>query len=429
MSELVEIIGGVPLRGEVQIGGAKNASLPLLIASLLTSEPCEFRNVPNLQDVNLTIRLLEHCGAEVSRDGGIIRVSAPKITAEEASYSLVKALRASFWVLAPLLARGGSARVALPGGDAIGTRPVDIHLAALTEMGADIKLSHGVVFAEAPRGLRPAKVHFRFPSVGATHQIMMAAALVGGTTVISGAAREPEIEALAAMLAGMGAEVVGAGTDTISITGRSDLGGTTVNLMGDRIEAGTYLLAGVATGGAVTAQGVVPAHFGTFLDILTDMGCDVSSTLNSVSVKRSGELKPVSVTTAPFPGFATDLQAPLMAALTVASGVSTIEEAIYEARFTHVSELCRMGAQISVSERTATITGVPRLNGAPVEGFDIRAAAALVIAGCAAEGRTTIHEPHHLRRGYEYLEEKITKLGGRIMKKKVDPEDFILSGC
>ena len=199
--------------------------------------------------------------------------------------------------------------------------------------------------------------------------------------------------------------------------------------MGDRIEAGTYLLAGVATGGAVTVKGVVPAHFGFFLDILSEMGCEVSSTVDSVSVKRSGELKPVSVITAPFPGFATDLQAPLMAALTLASGTSTIEEAIYEARFTHVSELCRMGADISVSDRAATIKGVQKLNGAPVEGFDIRAAAALVIAGCAAEGRTTIYEPHHLRRGYEYLEEKITKLGGRIVKKKEDPEDFILSGC
>lgn len=429
MLEYIEIVGGTPLSGTVKVSGAKNAALPLLIASLLTSEQCEFENVPNLQDVNLTLKLLEHFGASAEFKNGNVSVEVPSLVATEASYSLVKALRASFWVLAPLLARGRAARVALPGGDIIGARPVDMHLEALTKMGADIKVKHGVVFAFAPSGLRPAEIDLRFPSVGATHQIIMAASLTLGTTVIRGAAREPEIVALTDMLISMGCEIEGAGTPTIVVRGREELRGSKVTLIGDRIEAGTYALAALASGGDVTLEGINPAFFGEFLDVLTRMGADVSTTPNSVRVALKGRLKSVSVSTAPFPGFATDFQAPLMAALCVAEGESVIEEHVFEGRFGHVSELCRMGANIRVVERAAIITGVPTLNGALVEGHDIRGAAALVVGAFGATGETRIHEIQHLRRGYESLEKKLSSLGARISCRVADAEDFLFAGC
>jgi UDP-N-acetylglucosamine 1-carboxyvinyltransferase len=257
----------------------------------------------------------------------------------------------------------------------------------------------------------------------------MAAALTPGCTVIEGAAREPEVSALADLINAMGGSVVGAGTSTITITGRETLGGATVSILGDRIEAGTYLLAAAITGGAIRAEGIEPEYFGSFLDVLRDMGLSVESGKGFVSVRSNGRLKPVSVATAPFPGLATDLQAPLMAALTVADGVSTIEENIFEGRFGHASELCRMGASITISERTVTIAGVEKLTGAPVEGFDIRAAAALVVAGVAAEGTTKMFEPHHIRRGYEYLERKLSGVGASIRCKVADGEDFSFAGC
>jgi UDP-N-acetylglucosamine 1-carboxyvinyltransferase len=429
MSEYIEILGGAPLRGKVRVGGAKNAALPILISTLLTSEECVLQNVPNLTDTNLVIHLLEQFGGNVHYEGGEVRVRTEKLIATEASYSLVKALRASFWVLAPLLARGRAARVALPGGDLIGARPVDLHLEGLVKMGADISLKHGVVYATAVNGLKPAVIDLRFPSVGATHQLVMAATLTPGTTAIKGCAREPEVIALANFLNGMGADIQGAGGDIIEIRGRSELGGVTANLIGDRIEAGTYLLAGAITGGEVTVEGIDPLFFGSFLDILHEMGLAVSLGPDSVTVKSNGRLKPVNVKTAPFPGFATDLQAPLMAALTVADGRSTIEEGIYEGRFGHASELARMGASIHVADRSVIVDGVEKLTGAPVDGLDIRAAAALVLAGLAAEGRSELHEPHHVRRGYEHLEKKLTALGARIWPRVVDADDFSFAGC
>jgi len=434
MSEFIEIYGGRTLRGTVQISGAKNAALPMLIASLLTSEPCVFSNIPNLEDVNLTLSLLENFGANTSYSSGAehgaqVTVAVPALAASEASYSLVKALRASFWVLAPLLARGRAARVALPGGDIIGARPVDLHLAALTQMGAEIRVKHGTVLANAVNGLRPADIVLRFPSVGATHQIMMAAALTPGTTTIKGAAREPEVVALASMLSAMGADIEGAGSDLIAISGAESLGGVTHNLIGDRIEAGTYLLAAAASAGEVTAQGIDPKFFGSFLEILDQMGIRVETTSNSISINAPDRLRPVHLSTAPFPGLATDLQALLMAVLTLADGESTIEENVFEGRFGHVAELCRMGAQIRVEDRVATVVGVPSLSGAEVEALDIRAGAALVIAGIAAQGTTTIHEPHHLRRGYEALELKLQGLGAQIGRKISDADDFAFSGC
>jgi UDP-N-acetylglucosamine 1-carboxyvinyltransferase len=429
MSEFIEIVGGKPLNGTVVAGGAKNAGLPILMATLLTAEECVISNVPNLTDTSLCLHLLEHFGGQVSYDGNTARVQTKKLLATEASYSLVKALRASFWVLAPLLARGRAARVALPGGDLIGARPVDIHLEGLTKMGADISLKHGVVYATAVDGLRPAVLDLRFPSVGATHQLIMAASLTPGRTILKGAAREPEIIALANFLNGMGADIQGAGGSVIEINGRSELGGVTSNLIGDRIEAGTYLLAGAITGGRVTVEGIDPLYFGSFLSILSEMGLEVSCGDQSVTVTSKGRLKAVNVKTGPFPELATDLQAPLMAALTVAEGTSTIEETIYEGRFGHVSELARMGASIQIQDRVVTINGVEKLTGAPVDGLDIRAAAAVALAGLAAEGRSEVHEPHHLRRGYEHFEQKIGALGGQAWSRISDPDDFIFAGC
>ncbi|MCO6432382.1 MAG: UDP-N-acetylglucosamine 1-carboxyvinyltransferase [Deltaproteobacteria bacterium] len=429
MSDYIEIEGEKPLNGVVKISGAKNAALPQLIATLLTAEQCEFENVPALEDVSLTLHLLEHFGGQAARTSDKVKISVPHLLASEASYSLVKALRASFWVLAPLLARGRAARVALPGGDKIGARPVDMHLEGLAQMGADIKVKHGVVLATAVDGLRPADIQLRFPSVGATHQLLMAAALVPGTSIIRGAAREPEVEALASMLMQMGADIEGTGTATIIIRGKEELGGAKVRLIGDRIEAGTYLLAGAAAGGSVRVNGVNPLHFGEFLDLLSKMNLDLEYGDDYVQVTRAGDLKPVDAITGPFPRFATDLQAPLMAALCFASGISTIEETVYEGRFGHVSELCRMGAKIQVDQQFATIHGQSKMSGAEVDGHDIRAAASLVVAALGSNGTSVIYEPHHLRRGYEALEAKFSNIGARIGYKITDPEDFVFTGC
>jgi UDP-N-acetylglucosamine 1-carboxyvinyltransferase len=429
MQEVIEITGGASLQGSVAISGAKNAALPIMIASLLCSEPCEFSNVPNLEDTNLTYQLLEHFGATVGVAGDKVSISIPSLRATEASFSIVKALRASFWVLGPLLARGRAARVALPGGDIIGARPVDMHIAALAQMGAEIRVKHGVVYATAVDGLKPAKIQFRFPSVGATHQIIMAAALTPGVTTIEGAAREPEIEDLGRFINACGGDVEGAGSDKVVIRGRESLGGARHHLIGDRIEAGTFLLAGVATRGVVQAEGITPAHFGDFLELLQKINVTVETSATSVSIDARRELRAVEVATGPFPKFATDLQAPMMAALCTVPGVSVIEENIFEGRYGHVSELCRMGAQITVQDRLATVQGGARLSAAPVEAFDIRAGAALVIAALSAEGVSQIHEPHHLRRGYDKLEQKLRGLGASIGARVADGDDFALTGC
>lgn len=429
MSEFIQIEGGTALRGEVKVSGAKNAVLPMLIASLLTSEPCEFRNVPALKDVSLTARLLNHFGGIVEHHGDYVTVHVPALEATEASYGIVKSMRASFWVLGPLLARGRAARVALPGGDIIGARPVDMHLEALTQMGADIQVKHGTVLATAPDGLKPADISLRFPSVGATHQILLAAALTPGVTTIRGAAREPEVVALADMLCSMGATIEGAGSSEITIDGVDELRGTAVTIIGDRIEAASYILAALASDGDVTVTGFSPAHLGKALQIFEELGANLELLENGVRVRRAGPLKSVRVTTGPFPEFATDMQAPLMALLTLADGVSCIEETIFEGRFGHVSELCRMGARISVQGHEATIRGVPALSGASVEAFDIRGAAAMVIAGVAADGITRLYEPNHIRRGYEALEAKLQRLGANIGTRIENPEDYLLTGC
>ena len=429
MSEFIEIKGGNPLSGTVRASGAKNAVLPCLIASLLTPDKCNFTNVPALEDVSVLIHLLEQFGGVVEYSGEDLSVEVSSLKATEASYSLVKAMRASFWVLAPLLSRGGAARVALPGGDIIGARPVDMHLDALKKMGADIQVKHGVVFASAPDGLNPADIDLAFPSVGATHQVLMAAARTPGRTTLRNAAREPEVVALAEMLTEMGAKITGAGSSIIEIEGNDSLSGVDVEIIGDRIEAATYLLAGAASGGQVKVEGIRPSYFGTFLDILPELGLEVEQGEDWIQVKSLGRLKPISVTTAPFPGFATDLQALLMAALGLADGESIIEESIFEGRFAHAAELGRMGAEIKIDGRIAKITGVSEYSGAPVEANDIRAAACLVIAACSAEGITKIYEPHHIRRGYSNLTSKLKSLGASVGFKLEDAEDFLFAGC
>lgn len=429
MTQCFEIRGGRPLVGEVLVSGAKNAALPLMIASLLSPDPCTLRNVPNIQDVHLTIKLLEHFGATVRMRGAEVWMHTPILRATEASYSLVKALRASFWVLGPLLARGKAARVALPGGDVIGARPVDMHLEALTAMGADITVRHGTVYATAVSGLKPAVHEFHFPSVGATHQVLMAASLVSGTTRILGAAREPEVVELASFLEKMGVKIEGAGTSEISITGGAELSGGELSLIGDRIEAATYILATVASRGRSLVRGFIPEHLGDFLSILSLMGVGVHVHPDGLLVDARSVAKPLSIVTAPFPGLATDIQAPLMAALCTIAGESHIEETVFEGRFGHVSELCRMGARIKVCGKEAKVQGQPALSAAVVEAHDIRAGAALLIAALAAPGVTRLLGCEHLRRGYDRLEEKVQALGGQIALSESDHEDYMFTGC
>jgi UDP-N-acetylglucosamine 1-carboxyvinyltransferase len=431
MAEILEIVGGRPLKGSVRVSGAKNGALPILMSALLATEPVTFKNVPKIVDIPIQLTLLEQLGARVERIGSDVRVYTPRLAATEASYSLVRAIRGSFWVLAPLLARGGAARVALPGGDVIGARPVDMHLEALALMGADITVKGGVVHATAPNGkLHAADINLRFPSVGATHQVLMAASITPGVTILRGAACEPEVVALADALMVLGAEIEGAGTSEVLIRGKEMLSGGTIHILGDRIEAGTYLLAGVATRGEVTVHGIKPSYLGALLRLITEMGAVVTTTEDSVTVSAIGKkITGIRATTEPFPGLATDLQAPLMAALATAEGESYLEETIFEGRLGHSAELNRMGAHISVDGRVAHIIGVPSLSAAPVEAADIRAAAALVIGGLCAQGTTRMSEAHHIRRGYERLEDKLVSLGGSLSSKNDEGEDFIFAGC
>jgi UDP-N-acetylglucosamine 1-carboxyvinyltransferase len=429
MSEYLEISGPTSVSGTIRVQGAKNAALPLLIASLLTSEKVTFTNVPNLEDVNLTVHLLKMFGAHIERESGKISIQVSQLVATEASYSLVKALRASFWVLGPLLARGRAARVALPGGDIIGARPVDLHLAALTQMGADIKLKHGVVYATAPQGLKPAHIKLRFPSVGATHQILMAASLTPGATVIEGAAREPEVSALVDLLTTMGAYIEGKDTDTLIIHGREALEGATCDLIGDRIVAGTYLAAGAIAGGTVRVEGIDPSFLSIYPELLADAGCLVTTGEDWIEITRTGRLKAIKAATGPFPGLATDLQASVLAVMCTAEGTSVLEENIFEGRFGVVSELCRMGASIVVDERRAVVTGVPQLSGAPVDGLDLRAAASLSIAALAADGITRVLDVYHLRRGYASFESNLRSLGAQVTCRLENHEDFLFAGC
>jgi len=421
----IRITGGQALRGTIPISGAKNAALPLLIASLLTADRLTLKNVPNLADVNLLVRILRNHGVDLAVDGKrpgpamhlgeTFHLTARDIVDTTAPYEMVSRMRASFWVLGPLIARMGQAKVSLPGGCAIGTRPVDLHLTGLKALGAEIDIDAGYVIARAPKGLRGARIVFPKVSVGATHNVLLAAALAKGETVIENAAREPEIGDVAACISKMGAKVEGIGTSTLRIQGRDRLEGAVHTVLPDRIETGTFAMAVAATGGDVMLEGARIDDLKAALDVLADTGTSVQATETGIRIMRNGGgIKPVSIETEPFPGFPTDLQAQLMALLTRASGTSVIRETIFENRFMHVQELARLGADIQLHGDTATIKGVKTLKGAPVMATDLRASVSLVIAGLAGEGETMINRVYHLDRGFEQLEEKLSRCGAMI---------------
>ncbi|TMA79177.1 MAG: UDP-N-acetylglucosamine 1-carboxyvinyltransferase [Deltaproteobacteria bacterium] len=410
------IRGGRALRGTVAVSGSKNAGLPLLFASLLTPERCTIRGLPRVADVTTSLRLLERLGALVG-DGefSTIVVEARTLTSSEAPYDLVKTMRASFLTLGPLVARTGRARVSTPGGCAIGSRPVDIHLAGLERLGARICQAHGYVEAEAPR-LRGARITLDFPSVGATENVMMAATLAEGTTVIENAAREPEIGDLAAALGAMGARIDGAGTSVVRIEGVRELGGFDHAVVPDRIEAGTLLLAGAITGGEVHVAGARADHLDALVAKLEEVGVAIEARADGITVRGAQALGRADVRTAPYPGFPTDLQAQFMALMTLGDGQSVITETIFENRFMHVQELVRMGADVRVDGRSAAVRGVATLSGAPVMATDLRASVCLVLAGLAAHNTTEVSRIYHLDRGYERLEEKLSALGADIAR-------------
>ncbi len=421
----IRIIGGQRLNGTIPISGAKNATLPLMIASLLTEETLILENVPRLADVILLQRILGNHGVDVMiagkrpgddpNSGRTLHISAKTIVDTTAPYDLVSKMRASFWVVAPLLARMGEAKVSMPGGCAIGTRPVDLLIMALEKLGAEIEIEGGYVIARAKNGLRGGEIDFPKVTVGGTHTALMAAVLARGTTVIENAAREPEIGDVADCLNKMGANITGAGTARIVVEGVARLHGARHAVLPDRIETGTYAMAVAMTGGDVMLQNARPELLQSALDVLTQAGVTIAPTNEGIRVARNGSgLDPVDVTTAPFPGFPTDLQAQLMALMTLAKGTSHITEAIFENRFMHVQELARLGAHIQLNGETATIEGVKRLKGAPVMATDLRASVSLVIAGLAAEGETMVNRVYHLDRGFERVEEKLARCGAAI---------------
>jgi UDP-N-acetylglucosamine 1-carboxyvinyltransferase len=420
MDKLV-IHGGHALHGEVLVSGAKNAALPEMAAALLAVGEHRLRRVPRLADIATLGRLLGHMGVEVERGRGRaaeeLRLRTPADLLPEAPYEMVKTMRASVLVLGPLVARIGHARVSLPGGCAIGARPIDQHLKGLAALGADIKLEHGYVEVTVPKpGLRGAHVPFDMVTVTGTENLMMAAALAKGTTVLTNAAREPEIVDLAVALNGMGAKVTGAGTEAIEIIGVEGLRPLDHQVIPDRIEAGTLLVAAAATRGEVTLTGVIPEQLEAVSQKLREAGVTVEASGDRLHVRATGRPRAADVHTAPYPGFATDMQAQIMAFMTTAEGNSVIEETVFESRFSHVLELLRMGADITVSGRTALVKGVPRLSGAPVMATDLRASASLVVAGLVAEGRTDVQRVYHLDRGYERLERKLRSLGADVRR-------------
>ena len=408
------ITGGVPLRGTVTISGAKNAALPLVAAVLLTEEPVELLNLPELADVTSMLRLVQRLGTSatyVAGAPGRVRLHTPELLETTAPYDLVRRMRASVLVLGPLVARGGEARVSLPGGCAIGPRPIDLHLMGLERLGAVIELQDGYVRASAPQGLRGAEIEFQQPSVGATENLLMAASLARGTTRLVNAAREPEIVDLALLLTSMGARIEGAGSSTITIEGVARLGGATHSIMPDRIEAGTYAMAAAITGGKIEIDNGRIEFLGGAREKLAEAGMSLEATERGFTAGLAdGGLSGVDIMTRPYPGFATDLQAQFMSLMCVAGGASMITETIFENRFMHVPELARMGANINVHQATALVRGVPKLTGAPVMATDLRASVSLVLAGLAAEGDTIINRVYHLDRGYEHLEQKLACL-------------------
>ncbi|MEC5396770.1 UDP-N-acetylglucosamine 1-carboxyvinyltransferase [Uliginosibacterium sp. H1] len=409
------ITGGARLNGETAISGAKNAALPILCAALLTREPVTITNVPSLNDTRTLLKLLEEMGVKTQREGDTVRLDAGEITNPMASYELVKTMRASVLVLGPLVARCGQAQVSLPGGCGIGARPVDQHIKGLQAMGAEIRVEHGYMHATARR-LKGARIFTDMVTVTGTENLMMAACLADGETIIENAAREPEVVDLANCLISMGAQISGAGTDKIRIRGVEALHGATHAVMPDRIETGTYLCAAAATGGDIRLTNTSAAYLDAVVDKLMDAGCDITIERDAIRLKGPARLNAVSIRTAPYPAFPTDMQAQFMAINCVANGTAVIRETIFENRFMHAVELQRLGADIKIDGNTAVVTGVQRLLGATVMATDLRASASLVIAGLAAEGETLVDRIYHLDRGYEKLETKLAALGANVRR-------------
>lgn len=416
------IQGGKRLAGEVTVSGAKNAALPVLVSALLTAESCKYEAIPHLADIHTTLKLLSGLGVKVDKQDWLagsdpLKLQADRVDKFEAPYDLVKTMRASFLVLGPLLARFGQARVSTPGGCAIGARPINLHLKGFEALGAAIEQTHGYIEATATR-LRGAKIYLDLPSVGATENLMMAATLAEGTTIIENAAKEPEIGDLAGALNAMGASVKGAGSDIIQIDGVDVLHGITHRIIPDRIEAGSFVIAAALSGGDVLVRGARAEHLEAFLIKLKEAGVVLTTDDTGVRVQRNGKIKSVDVTTLPYPGFPTDLQAQMMVLMAVADGVSVITETIFENRFMHAQELDRMGAQIQLEGNRAVIRGVGELSGAPVMASDLRASVALILAGLVANGTTEVSRVYHLDRGYEQIERKLSLLGGQIIRVK-----------
>ncbi len=412
------IRGGARLTGEVRASGSKNSTLALMAASLLADSEVVLHNVPRLQDVETMLEILRALGASADwvGDEQSLRIDPTTVNQQEAPYDLVRKMRASFMVLGPLLAKFGCARVSEPGGCAIGVRPIDQHLKGLAALGAKIQLDHGYVEAAAAE-LCGGRVTFDLTTVNGTQNVMMAATLASGETVIENAAREPEVVELAAVLTAMGAEIFGAGSDRVTIRGVESLTGTEHSVAGDRIEAGTLLAAGMITGGDIRVTGVETAFMESTLDKFREAGAEIEATAGAVRLRMEGPVQALQAATAPFPGFPTDMQAQLMAVLTVAEGSSIVVERVFENRFMHVPELQRMGADISLSGRSAHIRGTPRLMGAPVMATDLRASASLIVAALAAEGDTVVNRVYHIDRGYERIEAKLRALGAEIKRE------------
>lgn len=415
----LKITGGFPLYGEVEISGAKNAALPILIASILSSDQVDISNVPNLKDIDTTIRLLEFLGVSIDQSNGIVSLTANNISKTEAPYDLVKTMRASILVLGPLLARFGRAHVSLPGGCSIGARPVDLHIQALEKMGANISIHNGYIDASTEhlsnKKLIGTKIFMDQVSVTGTENIMMAATLADGKTFIENAAREPEVEDLGNLLISMGAKIKGLGTDVIEIEGVAALNGSQYKVMFDRIEAGTYMAAAVVSGGQVKLKNIDPRKMESIIEKIKQTGADVIEASTEITIKKENQpIKPVNIRTGVYPLFPTDMQAQFMAINVLADGPSEITETIFENRFMHVQELVRMGASIDVKGNTSFVKGVQAIDGANVMATDLRASASLVIAGLAAKGETIIERIYHLDRGYERIEEKFNKLGAKV---------------
>lgn len=414
------ISGGNRLHGEIAISGAKNAALPILCAALLAETPLHLSSIAALKDIDTTIKLLDTMGVKIERHGDKVTLDASEVASFEATYEMVKTMRASILVLGPLLARFGTARVSLPGGCAIGSRPVDLHIKGLQAMGAAIHITHGYIQASTlhlpNRRLQGARYYMDLVTVTGTENLMMAAALAQGTTVLENAAKEPEVIDLAEMLIKMGAKITGAGTDVITIEGVEKLNGTTHNVVCDRIEAGTYMVAAAMTGGEVKLLNARADLLDAVIEKLREAGATVTSDADTITVKSDGKLKAVNIRTAPHPAFPTDMQAQFMALNTIAEGVSKVTETIFENRFMHVQELQRMGADISIDGNTALVQGVSALDGATVMATDLRASASLVLAGLVARGDTTIERIYHLDRGYENLEQKLNALGANVKR-------------